>query len=46
MALSWIDREAQEGAAVGSEWTVAELCALRRKAVEEYVRVGCDDRES
>ena len=23
-----------------SEWTVAELCALRRKAVEEYVRVG------
>ena len=30
---------------MGSEWTVAELCALRRKAVEEYVRVG-DDRES
>ena len=35
----------QEGFAVGSEWTVAELCALRRKAVEEYLRVG-DDRES
>ncbi len=30
---------------MGSERTVAELCALRRKAVEEYVRVG-DDRES
>jgi hypothetical protein len=30
---------------MGSEWTVAELCALRHKAVEEYVRVG-DDRES
>lgn len=30
---------------MGSEWTVAELCALRRKAVEEYVRVG-GDRES
>ena len=28
---------------MGSEWTVAELCALRHKAVEEYVRVG-DDR--
>jgi hypothetical protein len=30
---------------MGSEWTVAELCALRHKAVEEYIRVG-DDRES
>ena len=28
---------------VGSEWTVAELSALRRKAVEEYVRVGGDE---
>ncbi len=28
---------------MGSEWTVAELCALRRKAVEEYVRVGGDE---
>jgi hypothetical protein len=25
---------------VGSEWTVAELCALRHKAVEEYLRGG------
>ncbi len=30
---------------MGSEWTVAELCALRRKAVEEYLRVG-EDEES
>ena len=29
---------------MGSEWTVAELCALRRKAVEEYLRVGADDQ--
>ena len=28
---------------MGSEWTVAELCALRRKAVEEYLRVGGDE---
>lgn len=28
---------------VGSEWTVAELCALRRKAVEEYLSVGRDE---
>jgi hypothetical protein len=28
---------------VGSEWTVAELCALRRKSVEEYLRVGGDE---
>lgn len=28
---------------VGSEWTVAELNALRRKAVEEYVRMGGDE---
>jgi hypothetical protein len=34
-----------EGIVMGSEWTVAELCALRHKAVEEYIRVG-DDRES
>src|SRR5690349_18629419 len=34
-----------EGVVMGSEWTVAELCALRHKAVEEYMRVG-DDRES
>lgn len=27
---------------VGSEWTFAELNALRHKAVEEYVRVGGD----
>jgi hypothetical protein len=30
---------------MGSEWTVSELCALQRQAVEEYLRVG-DDRES
>ena len=30
---------------MSSEWTFAELKALRHKAVEEYVRVG-DDRES
>jgi hypothetical protein len=34
----------QEGIAVGSEWTVSELCALRRKAVEEYLRLGGDDQ--
>lgn len=45
VALSWIGREAWEETAVGSEWTVGELWALRRKAVEEYVRVG-DDPES
>jgi hypothetical protein len=28
---------------VGSEWTIAELNALRHKAVEEYVRVGGDE---
>jgi hypothetical protein len=28
-----------EGIVMGSEWTVAELCALRHKAVEE-VRPG------
>ena len=30
---------------VGSEWTITELNELRRKAVEEYLRVG-DDKES
>ena len=29
---------------MGSEWTVAELCALKRKAVEEYLRLGGDDQ--
>ena len=32
----------QEGIVMGREWTVAELCALRQKAVEEYIRVGGD----
>ena len=30
---------------MGSEWTITELNELRRKAVEEYLRVG-DDKES
>jgi hypothetical protein len=33
-----------EGIVMGNEWTVAELCALRRKAVEEYLRMGSDDQ--
>jgi hypothetical protein len=36
-------RSRQEGIVVGSEWTTAELNALRHKAVEEWVRVGGDE---